>query len=74
MHFFPEMYRKKNPRQLELENLFLPFGGKLRSDNRWVLLAEKIPWDLAELFYAEQFDSKGLGSPATSQPVWLLAP
>jgi len=73
LHFFNEMYRKKDPRQLKLENFYLPFGGKLRSDNRWVLLAEKIPWDLAESFYAEQFDSKGLGSPAKSARVALGA-
>jgi hypothetical protein len=67
------MYRKKDPRQLEFENFYLPFGGKLRSDNRWVLLAEKIPWGLAESFYAEQFDSNGLGSPAKSARVALGA-
>jgi IS5 family transposase len=26
------------------ENFILPFGGKLRSGNRWVVLAKLIPW------------------------------
>jgi len=38
---FFSIYRKKDPRLLEFENLYLPFGGKLRSDNRWILLAKK---------------------------------
>jgi hypothetical protein len=37
------MYRH-NQHQLEFEDFNLPFGGKLRSDNRWVKLAKFIPW------------------------------
>jgi hypothetical protein len=53
------MYRKKNIKQLSFENFYLPFGGKLRSDNRWVKLAKIIPWELAESFYAKQFSKTG---------------
>lgn len=34
-----------NEKQLEFENFYMPFGGKLRSDNRWVKLSKLIPWD-----------------------------
>ena len=34
-----QMYRH-NQEQLEFEDFHLPFGGKLRSDNRWVQLAK----------------------------------
>jgi hypothetical protein len=40
------MYRKASDGQLEFEDFYLPFGGKLRSDNRWVILP-KISWYLA---------------------------
>ena len=44
----------------------LPFGGKLRSDNRWVILAQQIPWADVEIAYAPQFSQEDLGSPAKS--------
>ena len=37
------MYRKEDNNQLTFEDFYLPFGGKLRSDNRWVILSEHIP-------------------------------
>jgi len=67
------MYRKKDAKQLQFENFILPFAGKLRSDNRWVLLAKMIPWELAESFYAEQFSNSGRGAPAISARVALGA-
>jgi hypothetical protein len=45
------------------EDFFLPFGGKLSGDNRWIKLAELIPWDELEDGYAAQF-CKGFGAPA----------
>jgi hypothetical protein len=57
------MYRTSCPGQLSFENFYLPFGGKLSSENRWVKLAKLIPWDEYEQAYAEQF-SKGMGAPA----------
>ncbi len=59
------MYRKKDHNQLEFENFYLPFGGKLRGDNRWVQLAELIPWAELEGHYADLF-SKDQGAPAKS--------
>lgn len=57
------MYRKKCREQLEFEDFYLPFGGKLRSDNRWVKLAALIPWDELEDRYASLF-SQDQGAPA----------
>ncbi|MGG6295073.1 hypothetical protein ACQ4M4_11820 [Leptolyngbya sp. AN02str] len=39
------MYRRSTPGQLSLENFYLPFGGKLLGENRWVKLAQLIPWE-----------------------------
>jgi len=35
---------KNNEKQLKFEDFYLPFGGKLISDNRWVKLSKLIPW------------------------------
>ena len=59
------MYRKRRREQVEFENFHLAFGGKLRSDNRWVRLAKLIPWDEIEERYAELF-SETRGAPAIS--------
>ncbi len=57
------MYKKqKNKQQLSLdfEDFFLPFGGKLDGNNRWVKLAGIIPWDDFEQQYCNHFsDSMG---------------
>ena len=60
------MYRQPNPNQMAFEAFDLPFGGKLRSDNRWVLLAKQIPWQDVEQEYARQFSEEDIGSPAKS--------
>lgn len=59
------MYRHSPPGQLSFENFYLPFGGQLNGENRWVKLAEAIPWESVETEYAQQF-SEGLGAPAKS--------
>jgi hypothetical protein len=57
------MYRREHRHQLSFEDFFLPFGGKLSGDNRWIKLAELIPWDELEDDYAAQF-CRGFGAPA----------
>ena len=57
------MYRHEHRDQLSFEDFFLPFGGQLSGDNRWIKLAELIPWDELEDDYAAQF-CKGYGAPA----------
>jgi transposase, IS5 family len=66
------MYRRSSPGQLSIENFYLPFGGKLSADNRWVKLAEIIPWDEFEAEYAAQM-SQGMGAPAKSFRIALGA-
>jgi len=60
------MYGKRL-NQHEFEDFYLPFGGKLRSDNRWVVKAKLIPWDEFEESYSKNFSSNGQGAP--SKPV-----
>lgn len=57
------MDRQSSPGQLSFENFYLPFGGKLSGENRWVKLAAMIPWEQFETSYASQF-SEGRGAPA----------
>lgn len=57
------MYRRHCPSQLSFENFYLPFGGKLSGENRWVKLAEMIRWEEFEAGYAQGF-SQGQGAPA----------
>ena len=42
----------------------MPFSGKLASDNRWVVLAGQLPWDLLVRIYMKQMnnDRTGAGS------------
>ena len=49
------MYRREHRDQLSFKDFFLPFGGQLSGDNRWIKLAELIPWDELEDDYASQF-------------------
>ena len=65
MHLETRMYRKNDSDQLTFENFYLPFGGHLRSDNRWVILSEQIPWSHIEQGYGELFPSDE-GCPAKS--------
>lgn len=58
------MYRQESPKQLSFEDFYLPFGGHLNPKNRWVRLAELIPWDEFEDSYADQFAQSGQGAPA----------
>lgn len=39
------MYRREHRHQISHEDFLLPFGGQLSGDNRWITLAELIPWD-----------------------------
>jgi hypothetical protein len=67
------MYRKPDVNQLAFEDFVLPFGGKLCSENRWVILAKHIPWEEVETAYAQQFSQEDRGSPAKSSRLALGA-
>ena len=56
------MYQPKF-HQLSFNEFHLPFGGKLDPNNRWVKLADTIPWHVAEELYSRKFPSKR-GAPA----------
>ena len=62
------MYRKDDPNQMEFQNFYLPFGGELDSENRWVILAEQIPWQRIEQEYSMLF-SEDDGCPAKAARV-----
>jgi IS5 family transposase len=49
------MCRREYRYQLSFKDFSLPFGGKLSGDNRWIKLADLIPWDELEVYYAVQF-------------------
>ncbi len=62
------MYKKAcsiDDNQLRIEEFFLPFGGKLKKDNHWIVKAALIPWEEFESDYEKQFSSK-TGAPALS--------
>lgn len=65
------MYRKVTKEQIEFHDFILPFGGTLNCNNRWIKLAELIPWEKFEEQYAELFSESGLGAPAKSFRVAL---
>jgi len=54
------MIRYKSEKQLTIEQFRTPFEMKLQKDNRWVILAEKLPWDeLADIYYHSLHPTKG---------------
>lgn len=59
------MYRKQHNGQLSIEELHLPFGGKLDPGNRWLRLEQLMRWPRLEDTYAPQF-STNIGAPAKS--------
>ena len=58
-----KMYRKLQNTLGPEEAFELPFEGKLCEENRWVLLANLIPWSEFEEEYAQNF-SEEMGAPA----------
>ncbi len=57
------MYRKSQNPDAPEEAFELPFEGKLCEENRWVILANLIPWAEFEEEYAQNF-SEEMGAPA----------
>ncbi len=49
------MYRMTENQLILPDDFFLPFGGKLNKENRWVILTSLIPWWKAEEKYAKTF-------------------
>ena len=59
------MYKKGNRDQMYIEDFVLPFGGKLKAENRWVKLSKIMPWELIEDIYVESLNETE-GAPAIS--------
>lgn len=49
------MYKGKDRKTIPLFNKLFPFGGKLDENNRWLRVAELIPWEELESDYASYF-------------------
>ena len=65
------MYRAA--RHAESPEFFLPFGGTLDATNRWVKLANIVPWKLVEEDYRANFTDNGMGAPAKESRIALGA-
>lgn len=59
------MYKPRFRQLSFVDEFYLPFGGKLQADNRWVKLANAIPWFAAEEIYAKNFTAAN-GTPVLS--------
>ncbi len=62
------MYNREDRDQISIEEFFLPFGGRLRKDNRWVRLAGLLPWEHIEEIYVPNL-SEETGRPALSSRI-----
>lgn len=63
---------KSNEKQIMLpDDFFLPFGGKLNKENRWVKLAQIIPWWEYEEEYGKNFKPSKKGQIALSVRIAL---
>ena len=51
-----------SPSQLTLAGFDTPFAQNLDANNRWVILAEKIPWDNITNIYSKQLNNKNKGA------------
>ncbi len=61
---------RKRRRQLAFHDYISGFSGaRIFADNRWVKLAQIIPWDLVDCRYAENFEGKRTGNPAIESRV-----
>jgi len=56
------MYRYTSQKQLTLDDYIHNLGKRLNSDNRWIRLADQIPWDEFAQIYAKSL-SKNMGRP-----------
>lgn len=52
------MYQRRDAEQLVIEGFQMPFGGHLSAQNRWVKLAELMPWEHIEEIYAQSMSQQ----------------
>ena len=60
------MYKENDDNQIELDDFYLPFGGHLDPNNRWIILSQMVPWDKLEREYKKKLGNSNLGAPAKS--------
>ncbi len=66
------MYDKENKEELKFVNFYQPFGGKMDPNNRWLKMADIVPWDVLEEKYAGQFKAIGRGAKKVRMAVGAL--
>lgn len=66
------MIKYSSHKQISIEEFKLPFKGKLSKENRWVVLAENLPWDEMVSIYVKEM-SVGIGRPAVNPQVAIGA-
>ena len=66
------MIRDISDQQLSFQDFIHPFGGQLNAENRWVKLAEVIPWSKLMIRYNARMN-QGQGRPAKSARLMLGA-
>lgn len=57
------MISKNNPKQITIDDFMIDLGQKLNPNNRWILLANQIPWDSFRAIYNKTL-RKDRGRPA----------
>lgn len=65
------MYKEMSEKLPEIDDFYLPFGGHLNKDNRWIVLSKKIPWKEIEAEYRKKFTVSNMGAPSKSVRVAL---
>jgi len=58
------MYKHNVNQLIMLDEFFLPFGGSLNPDNRWITMASLTPWAEVESEYKERLGNLNEGSKA----------
>jgi transposase, IS5 family len=69
---FVHMFRYKSDRQLSIEEFKTSIGAHFQGNNRWVKLAELLPWDALAEIYGRSFSDK-LGAPSIDARVVIGA-
>lgn len=64
---------KNSLQQPEFKDFYLPFGGQLDGQNRWVKLRARIPWHEFESSYSGTLAQSGMGAPALNVQIALGA-
>jgi len=66
------MYRREYCDKVSFRIFFLPFGRQLSGDNRWIRLAELIPWDELEDDHTAQSARRLVLQPSHFAGPWEL--